>query len=273
MAILNGIPLVNKGRIGDFTIYQRDGKMQVRSRYNEPRHHRRLSEKQLRQCVRMGNNVALWHAFPQRYRPYFQFRRKGVTCFNMFVTYAMQAHPVYLSKQSSRGAACVVTDVLVSQGSLNDIVVGHDGVAPVTNILLGGLAIDNDTTVRQFSQAVIDNNYDYRPGDRLRYYLCQQRILSATGEPVVRIYCQELVLDLMDSTPLHLAVDESNGFAQRGGRLAAVGEVTGGMAWVHIRPDEEGMMVSTQRLVCNNGQLMEQYGSEEALAEAGQSYC
>ena len=272
MAILNGIPLVNKGRIGDYTIYQSDGNMIVRSRHNETRHHRRMSEKQMRQCARMGNNIALWHAFPQRYRPYFQYRRKGVSCYCMFITYAMQAHPVYLSRQASRDAACVVSDVVVSQGSLIDIVVGHDGIAPVTNISLGRLTIDNDTTVRQFAQAVIDNNYDYLPGDRLRYYLFLQRVSGTTGLPTVRGHCQELALDLMDDRPLHLAVDNSNGFAQRGGRLAADSEVAGGMAWVHIRLGEENQLVSTQRLVCNNGQLMDYYGSDEAFAEASRSY-
>lgn len=272
MALLNGIPLVSNGRIGDFTIYQRDGKMVVRSRYNEAHHRRHPCEQQLRQRTRWCNIVTLWNSFPREQKPAFEQRRKGVTDFNMFVAYAMQAHPIYLTKRQSHDRACVLTDVVVSQGTLNEIIVGHDGTAPVTSIWLGRLTIDSHTTVRQMAKAVVENNYDYRPGDILRYYLCEQQWVSPDDKPIVAITCTDLVLDLADERPLLTVTGGSPGFTQRGGRLAASHEVVGGMAWVHRRYNSEGTRQSTQRIYCNNDELMEQYGNEEAFAQARESY-
>ena len=272
MAQLIGIPLVKKGRVGDFTFYQRDDQVMVRSRYNEAHQQRTLSEKQVRQCCRMGNLVTLWQRFPRGQRPTFEQRRKGTSDYNLFVTYAMQAHPVYLSRQASHDRACVLTDVLVSQGSLSEISVGHDGTAPVTSIRLGGLTISESITVRQFAKAVIRNNYDYRHGDSLRYYLGEQRWVDNEAKPDVTMRCTELVLDLDDDTPLRLATGDSPGFAQRGGWLAASREVVGGMAWVHLRHGSGGTLLSTQRMVCHNDEMMTRYSSEEAFAEAWESY-
>ena len=272
MAQLIGIPLVKKGRVGDFTFYQRDNMVMVRSRHNEAHQQRTLSEKQVRQCSRMGNIVTLWQRFPREYRPIFEQRREGVRDYNQFVLYAMQAHPIYLTRQLSQDRACVLTDVVVSQGSLSEINVSHDGIAPVTSIRLGGLTIDSHTTVRQFAKAVVNNNYDYRPGDSLRYYLGEQRLVENEAKPDVTMRCSELLLDLYDDTPLQLATSGSIGFAQRGGWLAASSEVTGGMAWVHLRHGSGGTLLSTQRLVCHNDEMMNRYGSEEAFAEAWESY-
>ncbi|MBQ6068257.1 MAG: hypothetical protein IJK84_02035 [Bacteroidales bacterium] len=271
MAQLNGIPLITKGRIGDYSIYLRDNKLIVRSRYNESHGRRQLSERQLRQCTRMGNAVALWRAFPEEYRPAFQHRRSGVSNYNMFVTHAMQAHPIYLSRPMTQRNACVVSDVMVSQGSLTEIVVEHDGTAPTTNIWLGGLTIGNGTTIRQLAKAIVDNNLDYRPGDHLLYYRCEQQWSQPIDMPVVKICCQRVVLDLADDRTVNEVVGDSIGFAQRGGLLAAVQEVEGGMAWVHTRNSEETLLLSTQRLVCNNP-LIANYGSDEAYEAACDSY-
>ena len=271
MAELINIPFTRKGSVGDITVYQRGSKTYMRSRYNMTQQ-RRLSERQLRQCTRMNNLVRLWTSFPLGYRPVFQCRSENTTSYNLFVTYAMQAHPVYMTKQMRSEAACVVTDVAVAQGSLPEITVSHDGIAPITDIALGWLTIGTGTTVSQFARAVVENNYDYLPGDRLRYYLCKQWRLEPQGIPMVNVSCDELTLDVNDLRPLHEVVSHGEGFAQRGGRLAASREVVGGMAWVHIRHSGPDMLLSTQRLVCNNDALMQQYGSEEAFDAACRSY-
>ena len=272
MAQLKGFPFVEKGHIDEVTIYHRGGKLILRNRYNNTRRHPRLSELQIRQCSRLVNNIRLWNAFPLEQRPYFQWRRGCATCFNTFVTYAMNAHPVYLTKQLVSMSACVLTDVMVSQGSLMEITVSHDGVAPITHIRLGWLTINDRTTVCQLAKAIVVNNYGYYYGDIIRYYMAEQIVLATNRLPMVRIYCKEVVLDPSDETPLHQVVQNSPGFAQRDGRLAASHEVVGGMAWVHMRHSDNETKVSTQRLVCNNDTLMQQYGSEEAFAEACKSY-
>lgn len=260
-----------KGSMGDVTVYQSNGKTYMRSRYNSTTHHT-LSKEQLRQCTRMYNLVRLWQAFPHGERPVFQCRREGSTSYNMFITYAMQAHHVYMTKRMQKEHACIVTDVMVAQGSLPEIWVGRDDVGPITDIALGGLTIGGHTTVREVALAVVRNNYDYQFGDRLRFYLCEQWYPMPYDIPMVKIRCDELTLDEHDHRALREVMFDTVGFADRGGRLAASHEVVGGMAWVHLRHRDNEVQLSTQRLFCNNDTLMQQYGSEEAFAKACESY-
>ena len=272
MAQLKGFPFVEKGHIDDLTIYQRSGKVIARYRYNMPPRDYNPSENQKRQATRLADIIRLWNSFPWDYRPYFQWRQGCASCYNTFVSYAMQAHPIYLTRQMASQGACVLTDVMVSQGTLTEIQVAHDGIAPVTDIRVGVMTLDDDTTVGQLSSAIVRNNFNYRQGDRLRYYLAEQRILFDDDTPMAHIDCHELVLDPTDTMPLRQAIGHCPGFALRDGHLAAAFTVVGGMAWVHLRPNGTNMLASTQRMVCNNDSLMQQYGSEEAFAEASRSY-
>ena len=270
MAQLNNIPTRCQGSVGDYTVYEREGKTYLRSRHNDTRR-RPMGERQLRQCIVMGNAINLWRAFPAGQRPAFEHRREGVTHYNMFLTYAMQARPVYLTQQVKCDGGSVLADVVVSQGTLSEIEVRHDGTALATDILLGGLAIDSHTTVGRLAKAVIANNYDYQAGDRLLYYLALQRWNRLNDMPVTTVSCREVVLAPCDDRPLQEVVGDSPGFVQRFGRLAASREVEGGMAWVHLRPTDGGMLRSTQRMVCNN-ELINQFGSTAAFTQACQSY-
>lgn len=271
MAQLTGFPFVGTGHIDNLTIYQRDGMVISRYRHNTPASQCNPSENQLRQRMRITNNLRLWNSFPKGYRPYFQWRRGGANCYNTFVSYAMQAHPVYLTRQMACRGACVLTDVMVSQGTLYEIMVDNDGIAPITNIKVGSLTLDNDTTVGQLAMAIVRNNFNYQRGDRLRYYLAKQTRLD-DGMPMVNVGCHELVLDPTDTTPLQEALGTCPGFALRDDHLAASHTVVGGMAWVHLRQCNSDMLTSTQRMVCNNDGLMQQYGSEEAFVKAKESY-
>ena len=272
MSTIEGVPFIGTGHIDDLTIYQRKGKVIARYRHNSTSGHPRHSENQLRQRTRWANNIRLWNSFPRGFRPYFQGQRSGTSCYNTFMSYALQAHPVYLTKQMAITGTCVLTDVMVSQGTLNEIRVVRDGSGPITDIRLGGLTIDDHTTVQQLAKAIVRNNFNYRLGDRLRYYLAEQRLFFDDDTPMVVIDCYELVLDTADSRLLHEAVGDCPGFAQRSGQLAARYEVTGGMAWVHLRHNANGTLASTQRMICHNDELMERYGSDEAFAAACESY-
>jgi hypothetical protein len=177
-----------------------------------------------------------------------------------------------MTQRMRKDCACIVTDVMVAQGSLPEIGVSHDGIAPITDIALGNLTIGAHTTVREVALAVVRNNYDYQFNDRLRFYLCEQWYPMPYDIPMVKIRCDELRLDEHDHRTLREVMFDTMGFVDRNGRLAASYEVVGGMAWVHLRNRDNDMQLSTQRLICNNDTLMQQYGSEEAFAEACKSY-
>ena len=244
-------PFKSCRRIGDVTFYQRAGQTVARNRHNGP-NHRPLSQSQLLQCSQMGNLVNLWRAFPVGQRPEYQHRPCGVTNYNLFVASGLHAHHVYLPNTLTRLGACVVTNVLVSQGLLPSINVWHDGTAPATDLWLDSRDIDGTSPVNQLARAIIQNNVDYLQGDSLLFYLCEQYWSQHLDQPMVRVSRTELVLDLTDERPLQEAVGHCIGFAQRDGWLAASRSVEGGLTWVHLRHGEEGLLSSTQRLVCNN---------------------
>ena len=244
-------PINSCRRIGDLTFYQRAGQLVTRIRHNGP-NHRPPSQSQLLQRSQMGNLVNLWRAFPVGQHPEYQHRPNGVTNYNLFIASGLHAHQVYLPNTLTRRGACVVTDVLVSQGLLPSIGVRLEGTAPTTDLWLDNLDIDGTSPVNQLARAIIQNNADYLHGDSLLFYLFEQYWSQHLDQPMVKVSRTELVLDLTDERPLQEAVGNSIGFAQRDGWLAASHMVEGGLAWVHLRHGEEGLLSSTQRLVCNN---------------------
>ena len=257
MSTIINNPIKLKGRVGEVTFYQRAGATVVRIRHNEP-NHRSPSKSQRLQRSQMSNLINFWRSFPEGQRPEYQHRRSGVTNYNMFVASGLHAHRVYLPHRMTVNGGCVATDVLMSEGLLPEIEVRNDGTAFATNLWLGDLVIDSPTTVSQLARAIVQNNIDYLHGDSLFFYLCEQCWDRHTDQPVVRVRRTELVIDLTDERPLQEALGDCTGFAQRDGWLAASRPVEGGVAWVHLRHSDEGNLLSTQRLVCDNP-LWERY--------------
>lgn len=67
----------------------------------------------------------------------------------------MQQQPVYLTKYLVERGACVIAPYSISQGTLPAIVVTSDGTNDVTDIAVGSLTINEQTTVAQFANAVV----------------------------------------------------------------------------------------------------------------------
>lgn len=257
------------GRIGDYTFYQRQGKIVARSRRNEF-DRRKLGIPQKRRSVSLSNCNNLWRPFAAAHTPYFTQGKEGSTVYSRFLSHAMQSSPIYLTREQGRAGGCVATNVAVSDGTLPPIRLTSDAVAPVTSICLGGLADTAGLTVGQLAQAVLTHNADFGAGDCLLFYLFLQEWDTEADSPRVRVSCQSLPLLPGDPRLLADAIGASIGFSIRNGHLAASQNPQGGMAWVHLRPGTQ-LQVSPQRLLCNNS-LIPQYGSDEAFHAACRSY-
>lgn len=225
---------------------------------------------QMNQRMRMANLVNLWRMMPEEHRPQFQNRRNSCTNYNAFMSHNLQGTAIYLTKRQASEYRCVVTELVVAEGTLPPIGLSHDGTAPCTDLKLGNLPIGEETTVRQLTQALVRQNPLLRYGDTLLHYQCLQR-QTRDGDPYVVADCHALRLDLSDSRLLTNVVPHSLGFGSRGGLLAATADPLGGMAWVLTRQTSSGTLCSTQRLLCNNP-LIAQYSSDEALQAAIRSY-
>ena len=257
------------GRIGDYTFYRRRGHIIVRPRRNEF-DRRKLGIPQKQRSVSLSNCNNLWRQFQPDCKLFFTQGHGGSTAYSQFLSHAMQASPIYLTREQGRAGGCVATNVAVSDGTLPPIRLQADAVAPATSISLGGLTDTTGLTVGQLAQAVLDHNDDFLSGDCLLYYLFLQWWDAEAGCPRVRISCQSLTLTPADPRPLADVVGSCIGFAVRDGRLAASQNPQGGMAWVHLRPGRHPQ-VSHQQLLCNNS-LITQYGSDEAFEAACRSY-
>ena len=260
------------GRIGGMVFYESNGKQYVR---RLPERHGPLNRSYLRMvrwCA-WGNTINLWKAMPAEARGLFEHLKPGRTAYNEFVASAQTTQRVFLTKRLVADCACVVTEVPVSRGSLAEIRVTPSADRCVTDICLGSLVATASTTVAEFSRAVVRNNRGYADGDILLFLLAAQLVDYASGRPYVVMRCCRVPLSLIDETPLAYLVSGSIGFDCSQGYLGSSQRPMGGMAWVHVRHGYRGcLMVSSQRLVVNNADLLAQYGGYEAFLVSADSY-
>ena len=271
MAVLNGIISKLNGSAGNLTFKQLGGKTVVSEKISSTTNSKTVAQQ--KQRMKWANIVKTYKVL----RPYMKLAFGGSTNgrndYAKFVSANLSLAPVYLTKQEVTAGACVVAPYVVTQGALRSINVAGKGNKAVTNIALGALTISADTTVSQFSNAVVENNRDFHYGDQITYFLLTQSINPVTNMPVADIDVCAIVLDKSNTATLLSLVDD-RGFAVQSGCLAAkAGYDFGdhGMAWVHSRKQVSKTSVSTQFLICDNA-LLSEYQSDAAYDTAATSY-
>lgn len=229
---------------------------------------------QMARRVRWANIVALWQAFNDRDKPSFEDKAPRVSDFNAFVGANIGGAPVYLTKPFADQGGCVVAAYRLTRGSLPslDVASGTGGV-PVSGISLGALVIDADTTLKEFSEAVIDNNVgQFFDGDQITYFGFIQEQNPTTGIPYVRIESAKVTLNTSDEDTLLSTVAPATGFSTVDGKLGCASSINGGVAYVHSRiaPDSS-VLVSSQTIFVSNS-ILPQFNSGAAEVAAIQSY-
>ena len=227
---------------------------------------------QMARRVRWANIVNFWQAMKGLDRPSFETKPRTWSDFNAFMSANIDGAPVYLTKEEAGQGACVVPAYQVTRGSLPsiDVAAGTGGV-PVSDIALGNLVIDGDTTLKEFSDAVVDNNTNYVQGDQISCFIAVQEQNPVTGIPYINFKAYEVTLNQRDEDTLLADIVSADGFSSVDGKLGASGTVNGGICWVHSRKGSNRVMVSTQSLFVNNA-LLAQYQTSAKRVEAIQSY-
>ena len=267
--LVSKFPILPPGRYDGFTVYMRNGKPIVRRSKNDKGN---PSKSQVQSAARLRwNNVQrLWSAFPQEWRPRYQNRAAGCSNYNTFMSLNMHITPIYFTRQEVKNYASVLMPLVVSHGILKEIATEHDGTGLASNIAVGDFVVTPQTTVGQFSKAIVEHNRDFGQGDWLTFVMGKQTMDAFA--PRAMFVCHTVVLDLLSVQPLAEAVGNSDGFEVRGGVVASR-VVEGAATWVHERPTTDGeTLVSTQQLWCDNEEMIAQYTSQEALARAAESY-
>ena len=259
MAILTGIISKISGSAGNLSFSRSGGQTVIREKVTQIRNPRTNAQMQTR--TKWGNIIAVYKGIRPLLNYGFENKPKNLSDYNMFVKVNMQRTPIYLTKQAIAGGACIATAYQISQGSLPAIVVTGTGQNAYTDIRLGSLSIGSSTTVAQFSQAVVENNADYKYGDQISFFLVKQMVNANTEIPYCTFSASKVILDAADTETKLWDIVNRNGFASSDGVLSHSGnDGDCAFCWVHTRKSDGKTLVSTQSLVASNSKEAEYKG-------------
>lgn len=260
-----------RGSIGNYTFTRVKGQTVVRQKVDKKSVPVRTRSQMLTR-MQFANLIHLYQSFKGNLHPSFEGKSARLSDYNEFVRTNLNANQVYLTKEQTVQGGCVVADYQVTRGSLPSVGVefGSNNV-PGSDIALGTLNLGNSTTLKAFSEAVVQNNAGWHQGDQLSVFIARQLMDATTGVPRVEIVSVEVTLDVNADTTLLGDVMDMSLFAVADGCLSLSGPLNGGVAFVHSRKTQSGTKVSTQFFVVNNS-ILAQYQSAVAFEAAVRSY-
>ena len=270
MAQLNGLISKLTGSAGQFTFKRRAGRTIVSEKATTTTNPRTPAQQKHR--MKWPNLIRMYAGISPLLNAAFENRPRRLSDYNMFVKMNFQASDVYLTRQEAAAGACVAAPYIITLGTLPSVRwTGSFGQAR-TDIALGTLALTRETTVREFSNAVVAGNADYNYGDQIAFITVEQQVNETTGNPECRFEGHSVVLDKSSDTHLYELVG-SEGFSARQNCLAASlpDSFQGGYAWVHSRKDDSITRLSSQALSVRSD-IYEAYSGEAAYRRAVATY-
>ena len=271
MAILNGILKKLNGSAGSLTFKQVNGQTVVSEKATVVKNSK--TPAQQRQRTKWGNVVQMYKGICPLINYGFEAKPAGYSDYNMFMKANMKLTDIYLTRQEVAGGACIAAPYQLTQGSLPSIVVVGKGENAKTDIFLGELVIDENTTVKDFAQAVVNNNADYDYGDQIAFFNVLQKVNAVSLIPYCQFSATNVVLDKASEVKLWDLVNK-HGFAssEDGFLMHTEGEGAGVYGWVHSRKGSGKTLVSTQTLVNNNAEMLAEYSGDFAYQRSVKTY-
>ena len=270
MAILNGILKKLNGSAGSLTFKQVNGQTVVSEKITAVK--KSNTPMQMRQRTKWGNVVQMYKGICPLINYGFESKPAGCSDYNMFMKANMKGSDIYLTREEVAGGGCIAAPYQLTQGTLPSIVVTGSGDNVRTDISLGDLTIDAETTVKDFAQAVVNNNADYDYGDQISFFDVLQRVNAVTGIPYCQFLATNVLLDKASEVKL-LDMVSKYGFATVDGFLGHIeGEGAGVFGWVHSRKASGKTLVSTQSLINNNAEVIAEYSGAEAYKRSVKTY-
>ena len=260
-----------RGKVGSLVFARRLGQQVTRAYNANPKD--AATRSQVQQRVKMANVVNMYRATRSLTNHSFEGATGGQTSYNLFIRYNLANSKVSLSKEAASFGACVVAPYVISKGTLAAIQVQGLGAEAVTNIAVGNLVINAETTIAQFAAALVANNPGINYGDQLTYLSSVQATDANSGYPVVQSTIHEVTLNQADNMPLRNYLPEVATAVKEG--MLAHGALIGrgGFCWILSRKNADGSLsVSSQRIVLTSADVADQYTSSAAVTKAVSSY-
>ena len=260
-----------RGKVGNWVYARLNGQTVAKEKADKKATPTRTNAQMLTR-MQWANLVNLYGAFKGTLHPSFENKPMTKSDYNMFISANVGANPVYLTKEQARQGGCLVAAYQITRGKMPSITVefGNNNV-PESSIAVGTLTIGNSTTLKAFSDAIIQNNSGWLSGDQLSVYVAYQMMDANTNVPRVDISAIEVTLDSAADTTMLSDLIETSFFSVVDGTLALSGPVNGGVAFVHSRYVNGKTSVSTQFFVVQNSYLA-QYQTAGAYNNAVVSY-
>ncbi len=261
------------GKVGAMTYLVRQAQQIARQALNNSNYGKtaRRTEAQQARRVKWSNCVNFYKISKGWMPKAYETLKKGQTDYNRFMQLNVSSSIVSLSKDIAAAGACIAEPFLISQGSLPSIEVSQNANKWTTNIAVGSLVIDENTTVGEFSVALAENNKSISLGMQLSFISYMQNI-DALGVP--RLICTpyELTLSSDSTETLRDYLPEFCSSVTDGNLSTSEQIAVGAFAYVLSSLQDNKLSVSTQRLITNNAALLQEYSSEENATRAIKSY-
>lgn len=256
------------GKLGAYVFMRRNGE-QVQRSWVKPKN--AMTRSQYTQRSQITNIVRLYQASPSFFLKAFENKPANQSDYNALVARNLGKDPkVYLPKNVAEAGGGVAAPYLITDGTLQSILVSGVGADAVTNIAIGELAITPQLTVAELSAAILANNTFIEAGDQISYVSIEQ--YQDNGIPKLRFRKFELVVNtaaeglVTDFWPVQ-ALANKEGFIGHGALV-----YTGAFAWVLSRVANGKLKVSRQRLILTAQNINTNFTSSDAITRAQVSY-
>lgn len=228
--------------------------------------------KQVRIRAKWGNLVNLFQAFSGTLKLAFESKNPRVSDFNAFIARNVNRSTVYLTSGEVLQGGAVVFGAQITEGSLPAIshMMGTGDVL-VTDLYVGSMSITASTTLKAFSNAIVNNNDGWAYGDQLSVYIVTQSVNSETNVPYVTVNAVEVTLTDTDEDTVLRDIVGADAISIVDGHVGMGATVNGAACYVHSRETANGLQVSTQSLVPANA-ILPTYQSAIQMMKAIESY-
>lgn len=260
-----------KGAVGNLVGYKgKDGRNVIRKRNWDVRNAK--SVLQMRRRVQWANLVNMWKAIAPYMEPSFENKAAGQSDYNAYVQANVDNGVcVYLTKEDSRRGVTVAAPYILCRGTLPEIQLSMvAGGKMASNIAIGDLTINAETTRGNLSKAIVDNNPDFQEGDQLTFVIVKQLTVGTEGIPRVEVVAGRFVIQQNATDLIYDSVPE-DGLSTANGYISSRASVNGGMCYIHSRIVDGKTIVSNAQLTANNN-ILSSYTDGTAQAKAMVSY-
>lgn len=235
--IRNVVSMRMAGRVGSMTYYVSKGQQVVRQAQNNSNYGESASRTEAQQSnrVKWANIVNFYKASSGWMKKAFEAKKKGQTDYNKLMSVNLGTANIYLTRDEAEAGCCIIAPFIVSQGSLPSISIVQSGAVWKTDIALGALVLGAETSVADFSAAVIANNKTWKEFDQLSFISYQQNV-DAFGRPRAICTAYEVTLSLSDTRTLRSFLPDFCSSQTSDGYLATNDNISlGGFTYVQSR--------------------------------------